>query len=367
MHIYSQLVNDSGGRTKAMIRKKVLRTVLALTIVLTVATGICLVPTSAAAAAVSQSTATSASKCGQVHKNISALNVRSGPSTNYKVISKLSPASYVILLSKSGSFWKIEYAAGKIGYCSDVYVTVVSEKNAVFPGSKAANVMSGPGTSYKILAVLKSKTTVCILSTSGGWHKILFDGVKTGYVKTDYFQTYPNPAPANPKFVYPISYPNAKGGIVPYKTSKGRPFFEGHMAIDYNVRAANSNLDIFAIYPGKVVYVVTSYKKASKNGGCGNRVVIEHKLPSGKVFYSLYCHLSKSYVKVNQKVTSGQTIAKMGNTGNSTGTHLHISVFDKYSTGPKSSGGKLMDPCKAVLSGRTYYDVREVIRRQDLW
>ena len=49
----------------------------------------------------------------------------------------------------------------------------------------------------------------------------------------------------------------------------------------------------------------------------------------GNGYKSLYAHNSKVYVKVGQKVTAGQVIAKMGNSGNTrgrTGIHLHIEI-----------------------------------------
>ncbi|MFI1938119.1 M23 family metallopeptidase [Streptomyces purpureus] len=67
--------------------------------------------------------------------------------------------------------------------------------------------------------------------------------------------------------------------------------------------------------------------KAGPNGGgdgpaYGNAIVVKHA--NGK--YSQYAHLSKINVKIGQKVKTGQTIALSGNTGNSSGPHLHFEV-----------------------------------------
>lgn len=62
-------------------------------------------------------------------------------------------------------------------------------------------------------------------------------------------------------------------------------------------------------------------------GGYGNYIVIDHGNlnEKGQVF-TLYAHLRTAMVSVGQKVSAGQQIGVMGNTGNSTGVHLHFEV-----------------------------------------
>ncbi|WP_031081054.1 M23 family metallopeptidase [Streptomyces sp. NRRL WC-3549] len=77
---------------------------------------------------------------------------------------------------------------------------------------------------------------------------------------------------------------------------------------------------VVAAHSGTVV-------KAGPNGGgdgpaYGNAIVIKHS--NGK--YSQYAHLSKIQVKIGEHVNTGEKIALSGNTGNSSGPHLHFEI-----------------------------------------
>ncbi|WP_149831162.1 M23 family metallopeptidase [Streptomyces tailanensis] len=90
-----------------------------------------------------------------------------------------------------------------------------------------------------------------------------------------------------------------------------------HSGQDFAVKSGTS---VVAAHGGTVV-------KAGGNGAgdgpaYGNAVVIKH----GNGTFSQYAHLSKVNVSVGQIVKTGQRIALSGNTGNSSGPHLHFEI-----------------------------------------
>ena len=130
------------------------------------------------------------SAAGLVTVSSGWLNVRSGPSTTSKTVSRLSQNSYVTLISRTGDWWKVEYAKGSFGYCHADYLReVAGSPVSVRVSSGALNVRSGPGTSHSKTGSLFKGETVIQLSTSNGWSRILYHGTKTGYVSAQYLSS----------------------------------------------------------------------------------------------------------------------------------------------------------------------------------
>ena len=71
---------------------------------------------------------------------------------------------------------------------------------------------------------------------------------------------------------------------------------------------------VYSVMPGKIIRV-------SSNRRSGNYVVVEHGS-----YQSIYCHLRKSYVDKGDYVNAGQIVGLSGNTGMSTGEHLHFAL-----------------------------------------
>jgi hypothetical protein len=86
-----------------------------------------------------------------------------------------------------------------------------------------------------------------------------------------------------------------------------------HSGIDLKVYVGDT---IVAVFDGKVRIVDTERR------GYGNYVVIRHN----NGLETIYGHLSKQLVEENQEVRAGEVIGLGGNTGRSTGSHLHFEI-----------------------------------------
>ena len=127
------------------------------------------------------------SKAGIVRTSGSNLNVRANASTSGAVVARLTNGSYITLIAKTGSWWKVEYAKGQYGYCHADYLNTVSGSTAtVATSSGSLNVRSGAGTSYSRIGSLSKGEAVIVLSTAKGWSRIVYHGAKTGYVSSSY-------------------------------------------------------------------------------------------------------------------------------------------------------------------------------------
>ena len=96
--------------------------------------------------------------------------------------------------------------------------------------------------------------------------------------------------------------------------TKNREF---HQGLDIKTRAG---VPVIAAADGTVVHV-------GKKGYLGNTIELTHE-ESG--YKTLYAHLQDyaEGLKVNQEVLRGQIIGYVGNTGRSTGAHLHYGIYD---------------------------------------
>jgi murein DD-endopeptidase MepM/ murein hydrolase activator NlpD len=130
------------------------------------------------------------------------------------------------------------------------------------------------------------------------------------------------PAPPAP-VIYPLTHvasapkgaPKGTGRFAwPTRGQLSCPFGRGHTGIDIANRIGTPVLaadDGYVVLAGRDTY------------GYGIQIVIDH----GNGFWTRYAHLSKLYVTAGDIVKKNQRIADMGNTGHTTGPHLHFEVI----------------------------------------
>jgi len=126
-----------------------------------------------------------------------------------------------------------------------------------------------------------------------------------------------------------MGLPIKNGKITTPYNKKGKMWKSGfHTGVDF---AVVEGTDIVAAVAGKVL--ANNWGKAY-----GNQVIVEYG--TTKKVWMIYAHLSKVLVKAGDKIEKGQLIGKSGNTGNSSGPHLHFEVRDNA----RWSAGKPVDP-----------------------
>ena len=110
----------------------------------------------------------------------------------------------------------------------------------------------------------------------------------------------PNPV-AKPRITQPWGRPNPR-----YAAKR-------HTGIDYGMPVGTP---LLAVTDGVIKDVL--------NDKSYGRVVVLSATHEGTKYDIWYCHMSKPEVKKGQKISVGQELGKSGNTGNSTGPHLHL-------------------------------------------
>lgn len=123
--------------------------------------------------------------------------------------------------------------------------------------------------------------------------------------------------------------------------------YDGHNGYDYDV----SYQSLYAAARGKVIFAAMEYPTMPDHG-YGNMIMIEHR--GGYV--TLYGHLSKILVHRGQKVKLGQKIGISGNTGHSTGPHVHFTVFHNCTpVDPYGWSGSGPDPLESYRGENSVY------------
>lgn len=124
-----------------------------------------------------------------------------------------------------------------------------------------------------------------------------------------------------------------------------------HTGVDFAVPVGTP------IYAAKDGVVLEAKTGVTWGGSYGDAVVIDH----GDGIRAIYAHLSKIEVKPKDKVTEGQQIGLSGNSGNSTGPHLHF----ECRVAPFKYANKDIDPAQIISGAKTALTAKMAANKPD--
>ncbi|MCC8060432.1 MAG: peptidoglycan DD-metalloendopeptidase family protein [Clostridiales bacterium] len=125
-------------------------------------------------------------------------------------------------------------------------------------------------------------------------------------------QKYNTVSLGNISFIWPCPSSSRISSVFGDRTSPTEGASTDHKGIDIS---AQTGASILAAASGTVVIATYSYS-------AGNYIMINH----GGGIYTVYMHCSQLLASEGQEVAQGETIARVGSTGYSTGPHLHFGI-----------------------------------------
>ncbi|WP_369901017.1 SH3 domain-containing protein [Bacillus manliponensis] len=256
---------------------------------------------------------------------VDALNIRTEPNMESDILDVLTNGKFVVVEEEQGDWYKILHN-GTHGYVKKEFLADASKplvkNNVISNGSYYVatpnlRVRSGAGTNTAAIGSLQNGTQIQVVGTVGTWYKIRYKS-GYGYVAKHYIIQKQQQQPQQTQQTKP-----AIPAVFKFPT-------QGKISSNFDVRwgemhygldiAASGTVPIRAAASGTVVksYYSQSY---------GNVVFLSHTI-QGKLYTTVYAHMSDRAVNVGDTVASGQFLGNMGNTGNSYGQHLHFELHN---------------------------------------
>ncbi|OBW91518.1 murein DD-endopeptidase MepM [Gallibacterium salpingitidis] len=172
--------------------------------------------------------------------------------------------------------------------------------------------LTGQGNVIGIHIISRGKSYYAIQAENGRYYNNHGETLGKGFSRYPTQRQYRISSPFNPRRKNPVT-----GRIAPHK------------GVDFSMPTGTP-----VIAPADGVVMKVSYQA----GGAGRYIMLRH----GREYQTVYMHLSKPLVKQGQSVKKGQRIALSGNTGRSTGPHLHYEFH---------VNGVAVNPMKVKLPG----------------
>ncbi|TDQ59843.1 murein DD-endopeptidase MepM/ murein hydrolase activator NlpD [Mesocricetibacter intestinalis] len=212
--------------------------------------------------------------------------------------------------------WQLNMAKLRAG---DEFALLISRE---YVGDK----LTGQGNVEAIHIITQGKSYYAIQAENGRYYNRQGETLGKGFARYPIQRQARVSSPFNPRRRHPV-------------TGRIRP----HKGVDF---ALPSGTPVIAPADGIVE------KVAYQRGGAGRYIIIRH----GREYQTVYMHLSKPLVRAGQSVKRGERIALSGNTGISTGAHLHYEFH---------INGRPVNPLTVKLPGNSS-GMRESERRKFL-
>lgn len=127
-------------------------------------------------------------KIGVAYVTASSLRLRAGPSTSSNTLAYASQNEVVVLLGKTGSWYKVLYNLTE-GYMHQDYLAVSTVKNVELGYGNVnysqVNMRTGPSTSYRAIGQSSKGDPAYIIGFNKQWYKVIW-GDEICYIRSDY-------------------------------------------------------------------------------------------------------------------------------------------------------------------------------------
>lgn len=289
-------------------------------------------------------------KTGVAFVDASSLRLRSEPNTTSRTLAYAYRDEVVVLLEKTGSWYKVIYNL-QTGYMHADYLRTATRENAELGYGKinisSVNVRSGPSTGYQILTKAKSGDMAYIIGINNSWFKVIY-GQKIGYIRSDYVDLTELPYENRASAKSPLFFRGGKStGVTPSASALGSQD-AGNLAQQI-IATAKKYIGVPYLWGG-------STPKGFDCSGYVQYVFAAHGIPLPRV--------SK------QQWTVGTPVAKSAlrpgdlvffNIDGSGVSHLGIYIGDNQFIHASSSKGVMISSLSNSYWAKTYYGAKRVL------